>query len=691
MNKSTNVRTSLGLALTACLTGLWGCEPVAVGDDAQDPTSQADANVAHSRGTISRRAIGPTTERFLPLQKAANVNASLGCADWRWIGVRNPKLDKCPVPTLQFGWKVSQLFSGQATLPTELEPFCIYEYQAAGSPNPTAVTGLVKSGDLTRTDRDCLAVSPLASKPLEEAVSPALREWFGQQTGKPTVVSANVYPTRLAIVDDLPTRAPDQKPATIPAKARVGEHGYAMANLASDTVCTGAFCAAEISSRLAIKHTKFSKKSYPGPAAVDETKGGVAGMLSDLAQAIYAELDAFQTSSHNNGHLVINLSLGWRDKFGGHQPVSAMPAPALAVYRALELASCQNVITVAAAGNRVFGPSADPGPWYPAAWESRPAPTSSVCRYRYGVIAGMPASSHDLIRPMLYSAGGLNSLGHLLSMGAEKGTPRLVAYADHATTKGRADGAFTTPMTGTSISAIVTSSTAALVWYYKPELRSDQVMDLLYVSDAELAANPVGLKWSQLPIAMTADYGLSSGDSVRRVDACQALTLACPVKAGLCPPPTAFKCHPWIQQLPRLPLLESEDFQATLDPTALSTTSMDPDDSPQSEFSDMLDAPWLRTQPSDHFCPGCVISFSAAKAYFSIVNPYSSTMLNPTLHVAGTAYGLGSLTVKPGSTKTVANPLYASGVTLSPIAPVFLSFELQATGLSVTNAILVVM
>ena len=76
------------------------------------------------------------------------------------------------------------------------------------------------------------------------------------------------------------------------------------------------------------------------------------GTLGDLAQAVRREVVAWSPSAATH-RLVLNLSLGWSPaRFGGSGTEANFSPPVLAVYRALQDASCRQVLTVAAAGKR---------------------------------------------------------------------------------------------------------------------------------------------------------------------------------------------------------------------------------------------------------------------------------------------------------------------------------------------------
>jgi hypothetical protein len=85
----------------------------------------------------------------------------------------------------------------------------------------------------------------------------------------------------------------------------------------------------------------------------------------------------------------------------------------------------------------------------------------------------------------VWAVGGVGRNHQPLANARSGSTPPLVAYGDHATVQ-VSDYLWTDTLTGTSVSAVVASSIAAVVWHLRPELTAPQVMALLQASGQDL-------------------------------------------------------------------------------------------------------------------------------------------------------------------------------------------------------------
>jgi len=413
--------------------------------------------------------------------RPAQPETAQPCADWRWMGISRPGT-QCPkIP----GWTVQPLFPQLAParlksessqgkdycermksdkvpdpeLIRELNRFCVYEaeqpkiFKQPQFP-PAASAGLV------RVDRDCAALSPADTE-----IDP--KEWesnykdFLSEAGQPeTLPKTDHQPgVRLVFLDTEPTGE------GLPERKRNSPHGYTLANIARDLVCTSKpfnHCAAQIATRLALPVIDFDPKR-PKFNKVDTKLGGFLGMQSDLAVAIRDEVDSWREEGSAE-HLVLNLSLAWDDKlFGGlgEEWVAEMQAGTQAVYRALQYAASFDVLVLAAAGNQKCAPCANTGPLLPAAWEKE-APREYGCEPQ--------------TKPLLYAVGGVDSDGFPLANARPGGMPRRVAYGETAVVTG-VDPRTSKPTysgrlySGSSVSTAVVSSIAAVLWNSHHELQ----------------------------------------------------------------------------------------------------------------------------------------------------------------------------------------------------------------------------
>jgi hypothetical protein len=430
---------------------------------------------------------------------------------WRFVGLMPPESgDACPEPRPSGGWTTAGLFPGATD--AWLKRFCLYEH-AGVSPAPPHV------GGLQRLDPDAMALAPMGGA-LRDALWPSLRDHFLQQAGHaelPAVAGAELV--RLAVVDTAATRETggEADPGTSP-------HGYTLLNMAKELTCDAAgACRAQVSSRLALAWMCFDRNQQAGCRNLAE--GGIVGSIAEVAAAIYTETEAWRATTTRR--LVLNLSIGWPGVFGGSEPViDQMPAPVAASLAALEYASCRGAIVVAAAGNRSWGPQGDAGPLYPAGWEARTAPSFVACQDRGAQPrpADFPGAS-GIYRPLVHAVGGVDAGGRPLANSRPGGEPRLVAFADHAVVED-ALGAPTAVFAGSSVATLVASAAAATVAYYRPDLRPDQVMDMVYTSGADLGRVPA-FCLGGAPCPVTTLHA-------RRASLCAAAAEAC-TKPGSCP------------------------------------------------------------------------------------------------------------------------------------------------------------
>ncbi|MCU0664165.1 MAG: hypothetical protein MUC50_17785 [Myxococcota bacterium] len=637
-----------------------------------------------------------------------------------------------------------------------------------------------------------------AGTALDEATGESWQEEFRKQVGRidlplahPAVGAAKPW---LTVVDDLPT---SQAPASISASERNGKHGHTLANMARDLLCkddtaNDATCVASVRSRLALAHKCFDSamnlgkdcqvKTTRDGKAIDSSanrkggfsdtgilqdrdwlrdlvlrtmnKGGHVGFPGDVAEAINDEVDAWRSLNVNTRpSLILNLSLGWLPSSGGTQlNLDDMPIEMQAVYRALEKASCYGAIVVAAGGNRLFGPGEFDGPWLPAAWEKRRAPSHWECSTMYNedplleeeeiVIPCPPEpSSSSLLpasrapnsppppypppsnlptpyRPLIYSVGGLNALGKPLAIGNELAMPRLAAYGDHAVAMGRADGKLLSPMTGTSVSALVVSSAAAAARYYQPKLYSHNIMQVLWDSGAG-QENDMGLLADYCQSA-SKDPRLGDCGAVHRVTigaaarkACEQWSSGCLVSSSSFPP-----LPKWERELPDLEQLSS--LSADVDITCTPAPNYDveipdlwskwgpkyrlagthekrrsppkdveitctSDDYYGIDAPDIRLQPWVHPQPGDPYCIFCVLDISANNAYLSLSNPYDSKIDNVSLIVGSQTLSLHGVEVEPSKTTPVLSVKIDN---LKSDTPVFITANVN--GMSTTNPIAIV-
>jgi hypothetical protein len=510
---------------------------------------------------------------------------SKACAEWRWIAVRSPQADTCPeIP----GWdRPRQLFAPPAAVKVnenlyaykdykveeggedetskalrQLERFCVYE---TGKKLGRVLLPPLENGKLVRVDRDCAAISVAGTDwvPFSES--------FLEQAGKPgePLEIKNRRGVRLAFLDTQPTGV--GAPAERPQGKLTSEHGYTLAHMARNLVCSpekSDECAALITTRLALPIQKFNPKSRK-KTKIDTLHGGSIGTQSDLANAIWDEVDAWRRDLGTEGapqKLVLNLSVGWDgESFGGldEKEVAELHAGTQAVYWALRYASSlDNVLVLAAAGNACKSCERESvGPLLPAAWEED-APTAESC---------------EPPKQLLYAVGGVNAAGRPLENARVNGMPRRAAYGTSGVVPALTPGHSTHMFTGTSVATAVVSSVAAIVWDTLPRRTPGEIMGLLQESGDDLTARDSNVRTNFFFGAST--FALGQPPAVSRISLCPALRKACDElgRAPGCPLNPDTVCTPW----------EPATFFASV-PPRLRTCH-----------------PWVHTQPPEDPCPVC--------------------------------------------------------------------------------------
>ena len=189
-------------------------------------------------------------------------------------------------------------------------------------------------------------------------------------------------------------------------------------------------------------------------------------------------------TARDKQHLIINLSIGW-------DPIKA-PENDPGVVRirtVLERASCLGALIVAAAGNF----TGSPGPIYPAAFESMPAPDANRCemltepavRAKRAPAATM-GKAGARYAPLVHSVGAVDVFEKRVLVNRKWGQPRLSALGAAVTVAGPPGMTNTPVMHGTSVAAPIISGIASRVWAARPDLDAAGVMQVIYDGGIEL-------------------------------------------------------------------------------------------------------------------------------------------------------------------------------------------------------------
>lgn len=561
---------------------------------------------AGCRTTGGPRVPAPSHEPLLVSAgpKEAVIDPTNGYMSNRWIGLRSSSSGGCPKVK---GWKGEPLLSQGAspvaadrTLIRELglDRFCVYTPKAGSSRPFVAPPGLTAARDrlsISSSSADVVAGSLLTSK--SNAVEAALALEFLSQTGHLSSPLPGPPNVQITFVDsqpdgDIPTEPPQGS-----------QHGFTVAHLAQELVCTGS-CAATISAKRALNFDDPDQTTIP----LGDHTGGTIGTITDLGNAIIAAVRERAPGKN----LILNLSIGWDGEtlLDGRgtdldvHTISELETSVQFVYRALQFATRKGALVIAAAGNRRGGSLKDTNwPTLPAAWELQ-----------------HPSWSY-FDPPLIYAVGGVDWQGLPLSNSRTNGLPVRVAYGDHATVfvKGPYRAAYTTAYTGTSVSTAVVSAAAAMIWHLHPHLRPAEVMRMIDSSGEVQDARADFYRGSN-------SLSPSAAPQIREISLCAAVKAACGANGQSCSAGVgpALQCGSLSHQPPQLSsLLAQPDSGVPFHPTAfpppltppcypgtlLLTTNDKPSQPicPTDQYSSLSAFPWVLPQPGDDPCPNCTL------------------------------------------------------------------------------------
>jgi hypothetical protein len=397
-------------------------------------------------------------------------------------------------------WKVEPMFAGSAALGGSAlgGVYCRYVWIEAGSaPGEGAADPSVLNGLSGKLGPDCRV---FAQSPLASGLAPHYERAFAQGTEPidPTVLGAG-FPVRLEIVDTAP-------PQTSSGQA---SHGPSLAALAVKLAsgCAGGpgatNCRRSVETQLGLPQTR---------TGADPVRGGYYGYQSELAEGIVKALDVVHGTDEK---LVVNLSVGWEPEPGEF----GNPTPAVqAVRDVIGVARCSGALVVAASGNRPQGTCLSQAT-SPGAWAGEPGLDAPAC-------IGLGVANPQLGQapyPFLHAATPLGwDRGNLADF--RVGSNAALAAVGFAGFVGGNPGY--EPMTGSSVSTVVVSAIATLVWSHYPDRKADEIMEALY--DSGIATGK--------PVDLAPPQGLSnqiaSRPKQRQVTACRALRHACAAWRG---------------------------------------------------------------------------------------------------------------------------------------------------------------
>ncbi len=615
--------------------------------------------------------------------------------DWRWIGIKKNPAEPCPTvhgmqttpdgchamywqsspgsyspPShpcrLEPGWNACHLFGPNDYSPSHSGRYCIYQYRG-DNPDLMAMERLTETGRFLSLQPDILAVTGSGSQSLTELSWRYYENQFFTHAHKAVLQPPSVsdIKVRLAILDTSPTMSPADRPENHPGRY---PHGYTLVRMARELVCNldknPEACLSDVSTRLVLSHTTHEPNALLS-GSQDHQRGGYFGTIGDLALAVRQELDEWRQNNRRE-RLVINLSLAWHPKHGGMESDPARMPPAVqAVYEALEEASCEGVLVIAAAGNRIFGPDPHTGPLLPAGWERRPAPSAKTCKEKYFI---SHPTSNRLKGPLLFAAGGVRAYmdpqkpALLLANTPPGGAPKLLAYADHAVVESHIHDTPTSIMTGSSVSALVVSATAAAVLGYRPSLSADELMQRIHKN-----AHPSGLN-ADFCLGGTLDNPCPTPTQAKVVRFCHTLQSFCKPGREACPPEPIACFRP--ESTPLMGKFEAQRIQLT----EIACSEKTP--CPDLMYPDAQTQPWVLSQPGSIPCPPCKIRAAyGAVLDLELAPDLAGPLSHPTLVVDGRHYSIDLPSASPGTTALVS----LEDIPILPESQVTLSFILAGS------------
>jgi hypothetical protein len=437
--------------------------------------------------------------------------------------------------TVPAQWQASNLFEAGSpgvaglleSVPSELQRYCAYDYvgpEGQVSAWYAALTTAVNDYpfvDVTTLSADCrgeFEQGDLYDVSIGNELRAAFLTNIGWDMGEQVDLDHDQRDTiDVTIVDTV-----SQEAADAPELAPANGHGLQMAALIREVDCPSgrSDCVDAVRHVLAMPRNDWSTQP-------DWVLGGNHGSQGDLAMGIYQAVEDWRERrladpTHSSPRLVINLSIGWQQV--GNESLESSRGPHAAVLAAMRFASCHGALMVAAAGNtkNELCPEQNVGPLAPASFEELSAPTALQCAALGHVpmwTGSYPVfASGGAYAPLVHAVGSVDEFDEPLINARAEAMPRLAALGANGIVDPSAEA-----LAGTSVSAAVASATAALLWSYRPELRPDQIMQLIYS-----AGRATGV---------ASDFALSGNPGVRRLSVCAALDDACTGQGSSCPTP----------------------------------------------------------------------------------------------------------------------------------------------------------
>lgn len=418
-------------------------------------------------------------------------------------------------------WLGSPLFAGAKG---ELATYCRYEWNV---PETAPETGKLPPG--LAASEDCTFVTPQ---------SDSFTGWAGDRfldaaigPSEPRAPVSDGVSVRVSVLDTSPF-APGGDPIQC---GRKSAHGETLARSIRTIACTDeARCPVDVRTRLVMP--RWVDVQGNARIAQSSPRGGQMGLLSDVTEGMWEEMEAYRQEialggeiDPNGGtnavsanvpvHWVLNESYAW-GQFGGPAPCDDDPAHSTSVdvqalFAAYEAAACLGAVHVAAAGNHTGGLATSVGLLCGARWDKAVHPDLARCEALWGAdeyhsiqasFANLLANRGEADRP-LFDAGGdaLVSVGatdfdrHAIALTRPASCPEVAAVgiggtaripAHHPSSEcagGEEEGGYFPFLFGTSVAASVVSGRLGGQWATDPSAGPSAAVVTL--SDTELLAS----------------------------------------------------------------------------------------------------------------------------------------------------------------------------------------------------------
>jgi len=449
--------------------------------------------------TLIVAAVGACSAEPHPVGESTGALVAASCRPDVRVGVPSAGAT-CPAPTAGSGWTVSYLFTDPAVIHAGGHPFCLYTHSSPSGSFSTAGLpadpGSGVPGDAW-TDPDCLGVTALQAETEPtalELVTEAHVHAYRAQVGRPNALPEAPglpQPVTVAILDS----SVDSEPVEVEPTTGEYLHGRAISLAIRDSTCPNgrdSVCIPDFDTHLVL--------DQGGDPLVP---GGHYGSIATLAQKIeQAVLDG-------GSRLVIPLAVGWHPRYQ-HRNADTSERESHGVHAvraALDWATCEGALVLAAAGNRgASGGDDGSEPLCPACWETL-------------------GSSCDPEKPIVYAAGAVNPSQSPIALTREGGVARLQGAGFAVSVEGVA-GTDEQPLgiwTGTSMGVASVATAATLAWGYQPSLTNHDIASALYDAGKSLDVEAEFCLFEECGVA-------------RRIDACTALIDALAMTCPHCDP-----------------------------------------------------------------------------------------------------------------------------------------------------------